>query len=126
VPKIVHYILYAATLLVGLVAMYSILNAGNPDSLVRSVFPDPRSDIYVAAVSSFLVFVLGFVVFFNKDREGYRNLLEMNAGRIRAMREAGESDEAIAASILSAMGSVHGYRHRMAQKKLLIYLSEFQ
>ena len=125
-PRIVQYIFYTLMIAVGLVAMYSILNAGNPDSLIRSVFPDSQSDIYVAGISSFLVFIFGFIVFYSRDREGFRNLLEMNADRIRALRKEGKGDEEIADSILTAMGSIGGYRHKMAKKKLLIYLSEFR
>jgi hypothetical protein len=125
-PKTIQYILYTITILVGLLAMYSILNAGNPESLIRNFFPNPASDIYVAGISSFVVFVLGFVVFFNKDREGFRNLIELNSRRIRSLREKGKSDTEIADSILAAMGSTSGYKHRMARKKLIIYLAEFR
>ena len=37
-----------------------------------------------------------------------------------------KTDEEIADSILAAMGSISGYRHNMARKKLKIYLSEFR
>ena len=106
--------------------MYSILNAGNPESLLRLIFPDPRSDIYVAAISSFAVFILGFIIFYRRDQAGFRNLIEMNGRRIRAMRSEGKSDMEIADSILTAMGSTRGYKHQMARKKLIIYLSEFK
>jgi hypothetical protein len=124
--KLTQYIIYGTIIAVGLLAMYSILNAGNPESLLRHIFSNPQSDIYVAAVSSFAVFVLGFVIFFNKDREGFRNLIEMNGRRIRSMRSQGKSDGEIADSILEAMGGSRGYRYKMARKKLIIYLSEFQ
>ena len=111
---------------IGLVAMYSILNAGSPDSLLRLFFPSPSSDVYIAAVSSFAVFVLGFVVFYTKDREGFRHLIELNGQRIRAMRGEGRSDAEIADSILTAMGSRGGAKHNLARKKLMIYLSEYR
>jgi len=106
--------------------MYSILNAGNPDSLLRPIFPNAAQDIYVAIGSSLVVFVLGFIVFFNRDSEGFRNLIEMNAERVRDFRQKGKSDEEIADSILAAMGSHRGYKHNMAKKKLILYLSQFQ
>ena len=106
--------------------MYSILNAGNPESVIRIIFPNPASDIYVAGISSFIVFVLGFVVFFTKDREGFRHLIELNGQRIRSLRNQGESDAEIAEQILAAMGSTSGYRYRMARKKLIIYLAEYR
>jgi hypothetical protein len=111
--------------LIGLIAMYSLLNAGNPQSLLRHFFPDPKDDVYIAAVSSVLVFILGFFVFFSRDREGFRQLIELNAAKIRELRKKGKSEEEIALSILAAMGSHGGYRHNMARKKLIVYLSEF-
>jgi hypothetical protein len=111
---------------VGLVAMYTILNAGNPDSLLRPLVTDPAHDVYVAVISSVIVFVLGFLVFFSRDQEGFRQLVQLNAEQIRRLRKDGKSDEEIAGSILAAMGSYSGYRHNMARKKLIIYLSEFK
>ena len=119
-------IIYTVLIAVGLLAMYAILNAGNPDSLLRPLFPDPAWDVYVAMASSLVVFVLGFVVFFNRDSEGFRNLIELNGDRVREMRAEGRSDEEIADSILAAMGSRSGYRHNLARKKLLVYLAQYQ
>jgi hypothetical protein len=117
---------YTLLIAVGLLAMYALLNAGNSNSLLRSVFPDPSTDVYVAVVSSFIVFVLGFVVFFNRDSQGFQNLIEMNGERIKHLRSEGQADEAIADSILAAMGSRSGYKHNLAKKKLVIYLAEFK
>jgi hypothetical protein len=113
-------------IVIGLVAMYTLLNAGNPDSLLRPYLPDPRHDVYVAVVSSILVFILGFFVFFSRDREGFRQLVDLNADQIRKLRKKGKSDNEIAASILAAMGSASGYKHNLALKKLVIALSEFK
>ena len=124
-PKPLLTIIYVLMIVIGLVAMYSLLNAGNPDSLLRPILPDPRYDLYVAIISSVLVFILGFFVFFTRDQESFRQLVALNAEKIRALREAGKRDEEIADSILAAMGSYGGYKHNMAKKKLLIYLSEF-
>ena len=119
-------VVYTLLITVGLLAMYSILNAGNSNSLLRLVFPDPSMDVYVAAASSFLVFVLGFVVFFNRDSQGFRNLVELNGDRVSQLRNEGRTDEEIADSILAAMGSTSGYKHNLAKKKLEIYLAEFK
>lgn len=113
-------------ILVGLVAMYSILNAGNPDSLLRPFFPDPGYDVYVAVISSAIVFILGFFVFFSRDQTGFRQLIEINGDKIRSLRRQGKGDEEIANAILAAMGSTSGYRHNLARKKLILYLSNFQ
>jgi len=106
--------------------MYAILNAGNPNSLLRPIFPDPAMDIYVAMGLSLFIFVLGFIVFFSRDSQGFRNLIEMNAERVREFRQKGKSDEEIADSILAAMGSSSGYKHNMAKKKLVVYLAQFR
>ncbi|MGD2186111.1 MAG: hypothetical protein PVI71_08285 [Desulfobacterales bacterium] len=125
-PKPLLYIIYVLMIIIGLVAMYSLLNAGNPDSLLRPFFPDPKYDLYVAIITSVLVFILGFFVFFSRDQESFRQLVALNAEKIRVLRAEGKKDEEIADSILAAMGSYSGYRHNMARKKLLIYLSEFR
>ena len=111
---------------IGLVAMYSILNAGNPDSLLRPFLPDPGHDVYVAVISSVIVFILGFFVFFSRDQEGFRQLIEINGDQIRSLRRQGKEDEEIADSILTAMGSTSGYRHNLARKKLILHLSNFK
>lgn len=113
-------------LAIGLVAMYSILNAGNPESMLRPYFPNPAYDVYIALGSSFTVFILGFFVFYSRDREGFQQIIKLNEKRIREQRRKGKSDEQIAESILSAMGTPRGYRHKMSKKKLIAYLSEFK
>jgi len=118
-------LVYTLLIAVGLLAMYTLLNAGSSNSLIRSFFPDPSADIYVAVISSLIVFVLGFVVFFNRDSQGFRNLIALNGDRVRQLRNEGRTDEEIAVSILAAMGSISGYKHNLAKKKLVIYLAEF-
>jgi hypothetical protein len=113
-------------IIIGLVAMYSLLNIGNPDSLLRVFFADPAYDFYIAIGSSVLVFVLGFFVFYSRDREGFRRLIQLNADQIHEARNNGKNNEEIADSILAAMGSTRGYRHNLARKKLMIALSEFK
>jgi hypothetical protein len=119
-------IVYALLIAVGLLAMYTLLNAGSSNSLLRSFFPDPSGDIYVAVISSLIVFVLGFVVFFNRDSQGFRNLITLNGDRVKQLRNEGRTDEEIAVSLLAAMGSRSGYKHNLAKKKLMIYLAEFE
>ncbi|NQU65020.1 MAG: hypothetical protein HQ517_12180 [SAR324 cluster bacterium] len=84
------------------------------------------SDLYIAIGSSVAVFILGFFVFFFRDREGFQQLVEINGERIRKMRKKKKSDEQIADSILQAMQIRGGYRYNMAKKKLIIYLSQYQ
>jgi hypothetical protein len=117
---------YALLIAVGLLAMYTLLNAGNPDSLLRVLFPNPAIDVYVALASSLTVFVLGFIVFYARDSREFRNLIQLNGERVRQLRNEGRTDSDIADSILEAMGSYSGYRHNMAKKKLVIYLAQFE
>jgi len=126
VPKPLKYVVYASMVLIGLVAMYSLLNAGNPHSLLRVVLPDPSDDVYVAVISSALVFILGFVVFYSRDREGFIELVELNQEKIRNLRKKGKTDVEIAEFILAAMGSYGGYKHNLARKKLIYYLTQFR
>lgn len=125
-PKTLKNIIIALMILVGLLAMYAILNAGNPNSLLRVVLPEPSADVYVAMAASLTVFILGFFIFFDRDRQGFHELVKMNADQIRHLRGQGQPDEIIADSILAAMGSSAGYRHNMARKKLLIALAEYK
>ena len=125
-PKSLKTIVYILLIGIGLLAMYALLNAGNTDSLLRYVFPDPSMDVYVAVVSSLVVFILGFFVFFDRDNLGFRNLVELNGDRVKQLRNEGRTDEEIADSILAAMGSTSGYKHNLAKKKLVIYLAEFE
>ncbi|MGD8993517.1 MAG: hypothetical protein PVI00_18820, partial [Desulfobacterales bacterium] len=104
-PKPLLTVIYVLMIIVGLVAMYSLLNAGNPDSLLRPFFPDPKYDLYVAMISSILIFILGFFVFFSRDRESFRQLVALNAQKIKQLRAEGKKDEEIADAILAAMGS---------------------
>lgn len=125
-PRYLLYTIYGLMIMIGLVAMYSLLNTGNPDSLLRPFISDPQNDFYVAVISSVLIFILGFFVFYARDREGFRQLVQLNADQIRNFRQKGKSDQEIADSILAAMGSTSGYRHNLARKKLIIALSEFK
>ena len=125
-PRFVLYVIYVLMVLIGLVAMYSLLNAGNPDSLLRPIISNPAHDVYVAVVSSVVVFILGFFVFFSRDQEGFQQLIELNADTIRSMRKRKKTDAQIADSILNAMGSTSGYRHNLARKKLIAYLAGFK
>lgn len=124
-PRPIKYFIITLMILVGLLAMYSILNAGNPNSLLRPMIANPAADVYVALASSLVVFVLGFFIFFDQDRKGFKELVRMNADQIKGLRSQGQADGTIADSILSAMGSTGGYRHNLARKKLLIALAEY-
>jgi len=119
-------LVYGLMIGIGLIAMYTLLSAGSPDSLLRPFIPNPKYDFYIAFASSFCIFFLGFIIFFTRDREGFKQLIEINAQKIRSMQKEGSSREEIAASILEAMGIAKGYRYNLARKKLIIFLSDFK
>lgn len=125
-PKGILYTAYTLIALIGLLAMYTLLNVGNPDSLLRLLVPNPEHDFWIAIGASMTVFMLGFVVFYNRDSEGFRQLIEINADQIRSMRKQKKSDEQIADSMLAAMGSTSGYKHNLAKKRLVLYLAQFK
>ena len=52
-------LIYVLMILIGIICMYTILNAKSPDSLLRPWVADPDHDVWVAAVTSIIVFVLG-------------------------------------------------------------------
>lgn len=124
-PRPIKNMIIVLMVLIGLLAMYTIFNAGNPNSLLRPVFPDPGNDVMIAFGLSLAVFILGFFIFFDRDRRGFRELVKTNADQIRRCRAQGQDNEVIADAILAAMGSTRGYRHNLARKKLIIALSEF-
>lgn len=125
-PKGILYTAYSLIAVIGLVAMYTLLNVGNPDSLLRPLVPNPEHDFWIAIGASMTVFMLGFIIFYNRDSEGFRQLIELNADQIRSMRKRKKSDEQIADSMLAAMGSTSGYKHNLAKKRLILYLAQFK
>lgn len=125
-PRWIRYSIYFLMITIGLVALYTLLTAGSRESLLRPYFPDPGSDVFIALGASIAVFVLGFFLFYDRDREGFQQLIRINRERIRELRQNGQSDAAIAESILATMGSSRGYRHSMARKKLIAHLADFQ
>ena len=126
VSKRALYILYAVMIPFAAFTVYVLLNAGNPDSLLRAIIPNPGYDVYVALLCSFLIFVVGFVVFNARNREEFGELIERNAVRIRTLRKKGNRDEEIADSILAALQINRKGRYKMARKKLIAYLSDFE
>ncbi len=119
-------LVYILMICVGVIGIYSLFTGGQPDSLLRPFFPDPANDFYITLISSFLVFILGFFLFYSGDRKAFRQVVQLNAERVKSMRREGKTDAEIADAILEAMQSRSGYKHNLAKKKLIIYLSELE
>lgn len=112
--------------IIGIVGVYALFTSGDPNSLFRSIISDPVDDIYLVTISSIIFFILGFFLFYSRDRADFRKIVELNADKINTLRAQGKKDQEIANSILNAMGSYKGYKHNMALKKLALNLSEFK
>ncbi len=121
--KYKQIIVYILIILTGIVACYSIFNAGNPQSLLRLIIKEPKNDVYMAFVSSVSVFILCFFIFFAKDKEQFQNIVELNKKKIKKLKKEGKTEAEIADSILTAMGMISGYRYNLAKKKLIFYMS---
>lgn len=119
-------IFYILMSIAGVVAAYSLLTATSPQSLLRHLSPDPGNDVYIALGSSLLVFIIGFCLFFLKDADQFLEIVRLNQTRIDQLRKEGDTDAAIADSILGAMGIAPGRQRRLAQKKLIAYMSQTQ
>ena len=117
-------IFYILMSIAGVVAGYSLLTATSPHSLLRHIAPDPRDDVYIAFGASFLVFIIGFALFFLKDADQFLEIVRLNQPRIDQLRKEGSADAAIADSILGAMGIAPGRQRRLAKKKLIAYMSQ--
>ena len=88
-PKPVKFIVIVLMVLIGLLAMYSIFNAGNPNSLLRRVISNACYDVTIAFISSLTVFILGFFIFLDRDRQGFRELVKMNASQNKKKQKPG-------------------------------------
>jgi hypothetical protein len=103
--------------------IYSIFNAGNPNSIIRSIVPDPGWDFLITGVISLLI-VLTVVIMnsFNKkiDDPVYLTLLD-NMSYIEKLREKGKTDEEIAASFTNKLNE-NSLVKKLAYRKAIKYL----
>jgi len=121
--KVKLWIVYILLILTGLITFYALFNVGNPHSLFRVIFKSGAYDFYVAVGGSLVVFLLGFLIFYFRQQEGFTELLWLNRERIQTLRRKGYSDEQIAEDLLSALGMKKGYRYNMTKKRLVLELS---
>jgi len=118
-----HLTFYIILFLLMILDIYSIFNAGNPNSFIRNIVPDPGWDFLITAVISILI-VLTVVIMnsFNKkiDDPVYLTLLD-NKTYIEKLREKGKSDEEIAASFTDKLKE-NSIVKKIAYRKALKYL----
>lgn len=116
-------ILYAILVLLMALDIYSIFNAGNPESLFRYVIRDPKWDIVTTGVLSLGIVII--VIIMNSKRTKaedpvYLILLE-NRAYIEKLREKGKGDAEIAASFIGSL-KAGKLTKKIAYHKALTYL----
>lgn len=103
--------------------VYSIFNAGNPNSLIRYIVKDPAWDFLITAVISLMI--AATVMIMNSSNRNvsdpvYLSLLE-NKNYITKLREKGKTDQEIASSFISKLNEGTAAKH-IAYRKALKYL----
>lgn len=124
--NIIHYTLIVLMIVAGVIAAYTLLTAGSPDSYNRLFFKNPAYDLYIAVATSLFVFIGGFFVFQARNDQAFKMFVEQNAAKIRELRKKGWADDDIAVEMLKAVGSTKGVSHSFARKRLVYYLSIFK
>ncbi|MBI9106941.1 MAG: hypothetical protein JEZ04_09375 [Spirochaetales bacterium] len=118
-----HLIFYITLFVLMILDIYSIFNAGNPNSIIRNIVPDPGWDFFITAVISLLI-VLTVIIMnsFNKriDDPVYLTLID-NKSYIDKLRSKGKSDEDIAASFTNKLKE-NSFVKKIAYRKALKYL----
>ena len=107
-------------------AFYMIFNTGNPRSLMRVLVKDPSWDMAITVGLCAAVAVFGLILSSSRRERVLENMLDMNTGYIRQLRDKGKSDEAIAEDFLRTIGSKKGFIHSLAKAKVLRYLARMK
>lgn len=103
--------------------IYSIFNAGNPNSIIRNIVPDPSWDFLITAIISLSIVVTVVIMnSFNKKINDpvYLTLVD-NQNYILKLREKGKSDEEIALSFTNKLKE-NSIVKKLAYRKALKYL----
>ena len=106
-----------------LLDIYSIFNAGNPNSIIRHIVPDPAWDFLITGIISLLIVVT--VIIMNStnkkiDDPVYLSLID-NLSYIEKLREKGKTDHEIAISFSSKLNE-NNLIKKIAYRKALKYL----
>lgn len=119
----VQWTLYGVLIVVMLATFYTILNAGNPHSLLRYLVADPSYDVSIALGLGAVVGVIAITLFTVRRESPLRSMLEANVDYIHKLRRKGRSEEDIALSFLKEIGSTRGPLHLLAKRRVLKHLS---
>lgn len=106
-----------------LLDIYSIFNAGNPNSIIRYIVPDPGWDFFITSIIS--IFIVVIVMIMNSsnkkvDDPVYLALVD-NKVFIQKLRDKGKTDEEIALSFIDKLNE-NSIVKKIAYKKALKYL----
>lgn len=118
-----HLVYYIILFLLMILDIYSIFNAGNPNSIIRGIIPDPGWDFLITAVISLLIVLIVVIMnSFNKkiDDPVYLTLVD-NKNYIDKLREKGKTDEEIAVSFTGKLKE-NNFVKKIAYRKALKYL----
>lgn len=118
-----HLVFYIILAFLMLIDVYSIFNAGNPDSLIRYIVPDPGWDFLITAIISLLIIITVMIMssFSKKINDPvYISLLD-NKNYIEKLRQKGKTDEEIALSFSQNLNEID-FVKKIAYKKAIKYL----
>ena len=118
-----HLVFYIILAFLMLIDVYSIFNAGNPDSLIRYIVPDPGWDFLITAIISLLIIITVMIMssFSKKINDPvYISLLD-NKNYIEKLRQKGKTDEEIALSFSQNLNE-NDFVKKIAYKKAIKYL----
>ncbi len=116
-------IIYIILALLMALDLYSIFNAGNPNSFIRHLVPDPGYDFLITAIISLLIVASVLILNSgskNNDDPVFMTLRD-NSDHIQKLRSKGKSDEEIASSFVKNLKET-GVVKKLAYKKALKYL----
>ena len=112
------YILLAFLMLVD---FYLIFNVGNPNSLIRPLFPNPDFDLIVTLGVSAVIAFLSFFVFKERKVHPAVDMLQKNREHVMRLKAEGKSDREIADSFMTELenAGLASNRARSAVEKAL-------
>ena len=104
-----------------LVDFYLIFNVGNPNSLIRPLFPNPDFDLIVTLGVSAVIAFLSFFVFKERKVHPAVDMLQKNREHVMRLKEEGKSDREIADSFMAELenAGLANNRARSAVEKAL-------
>ncbi len=118
--QLVFYIILALLMLID---VYSIFNAGNPNSLMRYLVADPGWDFLITMILSASIVLITIIMnSSNRDLKDpvYIALLD-NKAYIEKLRAKGKTDEEIALSFIQSINE-NDLGKKLAYRKAIKYL----